>query len=184
MGDCFKTFQKRRRADIPDGSKTFRVINCKKDGTRFLNLVHMAPLYDRNNKLVRILGVQYGLALIAGPGLDTLFQGVITDLDPVENSAHSLSEWGGWKPVSKSGQVASREQAIAHMQGLMTSAINDICNLVDYDQMELVAAEADQRIASTLALKRPFMTACGGPQGKPMQGMVAPPKRMRSVILA
>ena len=184
MGDCFKSFQKRRRPGVYDGARTFRVINAKKDGTRFLNMVHMAPLYDRNDMLVRILGVQYGLALIAGPELDQIFQGVITESALDQSTSHCLSTWGDWKPISQVG-VATREQAIAHMQELMSACINDICKLVDYDRMELVATEAADRVACTLAQKQPFACAAGGPHGKPMQGMVAPTNRKRrSVALA
>lgn len=184
MGECFRSFQKRRRPGIHAGSRTFRIINAKKDGTRFLNMVHMAPLYDRNDRLVRILGVQYGLALVFGPELGQVFQGVVTDSAPdIHSSAHCISTWGGWNPSSQL-RVASREATISHMQALMTSCINDICKLVDYDKMELVATEAIQRVECTLALKRPFVCAAGGPQGKPMQGMVAPTRKRRSVALA
>jgi PAS domain-containing protein len=34
-------------------ASSFRIVNVKKDGTRFLNLVHMAPLYNSQGKLVR-----------------------------------------------------------------------------------------------------------------------------------
>jgi PAS domain S-box-containing protein len=79
MGAAFKRFQKRRRPGCVDfGGTTFRCINAKKDGTRFLNLVHMAPIYDKNDKLVRIMGCQFGLALVAGKEMQKLFQGVIS----------------------------------------------------------------------------------------------------------
>ena len=186
MGDCFKAFQKRRRPGVHDGARTFRVINAKKDGTRFLNMVHMAPLYDRNDSLVRILGVQYGLQCITSFDFNRIFQGVVTP-DSVGNDDKSVSDclgkWGGWNPVSQAG-VASQEQTVAHMQEIMTSCINEICSLVDFDRMELVAAEASQRVACTLALKRPFVCEAGGPHGKPMQGMPAPGRKRRIVALA
>jgi PAS domain S-box-containing protein len=194
MGDCFKSFQKRRRRGVRDlGAKTFRVINAKKDGTRFLNLVHMAPLYDQHDKLVRILGVQYGLGLVASPGLRSIFQGVITPNESIGAKTHAavLGEWGGWKPVSQVG-VGSREQATIHMQQLMAVAINDVCRMVDFDQMACIAscvsgsmviATAMATVTSTLSKKRPFVCAGGGPHGAPMQGIVMP-KRGRSVALA
>jgi len=54
------------------GGTTFRCINAKKDGTRFLNLVHMAPIYDKNDKLVRIMGCGFLQEM------QKLFQGVIS----------------------------------------------------------------------------------------------------------
>ena len=82
MGDSFKNMSKRRRAGQTDfGAQTFRIINAKKDGTRFLNLVHMAPIYDANDKLVRIMGCQFGLALVAGSQMAELFQGVLTEAE-------------------------------------------------------------------------------------------------------
>ena len=188
MGDCFKTFQKRRRPGIHAGARTFRIVNAKKDGTRFLNMVHMAPLYDRNDTLVRILGVQYGLECIASSDFNRIFQGVITP-DSTEytqsgdSTSDCLAKWGGWKPVSQVG-VASQEQSIAHMQEIMTACINSICKLVDYDRMELIATAASQRVACTLAVKRPFECEAGGPHGRPMQGMVAPGRKRRTVALA
>ncbi len=188
MGDCFKAFQKRRRPGTRPGACTFRVVNAKKDGTRFLNMVHMAPLYDRNDTLVRILGVQYGLKCIASPEFGRIFQGVVIP-DSAGNdksdksTSDCLAKWAGWKPVSQVG-VASREQSIAHMQEIMTACINDICKLVDFNRMELVATAASQRVACTLALKRPFECEAGGPHGRPMQGMVAPGRKRRTVALA
>ena len=64
--------------DIPAAKGvTFRLINAKKDGTKFLNLVHMAPLYDKQGNLVRIVGCQYGLGLIFGESMTSVFQGVV-----------------------------------------------------------------------------------------------------------
>jgi PAS domain S-box-containing protein len=186
MGDCFKQFQKRRRQGIPVGARTFRVINAKKDGTRFLNMVHMAPLYDRNNTLVRILGVQYGLQCVTSSEFNRAFQGVIVPDSAggdYESTSDCLGKWRGWAPVSQVG-VASQTEAIAHMQEVMASCINDICKLVDFDQMELVATEASERVACTLALKRPFECEAGGPCGKPLQGMVSPGRKRRTVALA
>ena len=46
MRNCVSHFRRYKRGDGDVGAQTFRVINAKKDGTRFLNLVHIAPIYD------------------------------------------------------------------------------------------------------------------------------------------
>ena len=61
---------------------------AKKDGTRFLNLVHIAPIYDALGVLCRMVGVQYGLSLV-GRDFSKLFQGLITKAD-----FDDLGPWG------------------------------------------------------------------------------------------
>ena len=177
MGASFKTFSKRRREGQTEfGARTFRLINAKKDGTRFLNLVHMAPLYDGNNKLVRIMGCQFGLALVAGSQMGALFQGILdeSELPGLKTTTRPmvLAEWQGKKPTSQLG-VGEREQTILHMQKVMASTINDIINAVDFDAMLEVAGMVESSVAQQI----PFVGAAGGPQGMPMQGMAthAPP---------
>ena len=177
IGDSFKSFSKRRRQGQTEfGAQTFRVINSKKDGTRFLNLVHMAPLYDSDNKLVRIMGCQFGLGLVVGSQMASLFQGVLDDSELLALQKTTrpmvLAEWRGMKPTSQLG-VGSREQTILHMQKIMASTINDIIKAVDFNAMLEVAGMVESSVAQQI----PFVGAAGGPQGMPMQGMAthAPP---------
>ena len=187
MGECVSHFRRRRRGDGDVGAQTFRIINAKKDGTRFLNLVHIAPIYDSDGKLVRMLGCQFGLGLVAGSEMQKLFQGVVTkaDFEAVEGRTHEqvLREWSGWR--RQNANPATREQVVMHMEQLMTATIGDLLKSMDWDSVTKLCAELQEKSAkaseapfrSAASEKRPFAGAAGGPTGAPGQALQ---KRARS----
>ena len=188
MGECVSHFRRRRRGDGDVGAQTFRIINAKKDGTRFLNLVHIAPIYDSDGKLVRMLGCQFGLGLVAGSEMQKLFQGVVTkaDFEAVEGRTHEqvLREWSGWR--RQNANPATREQVLMHMEQLMTATIGDLLKSMDWDSVTKLCGELQEKSAkkaseapfrSAASEKRPFSGAAGGPTGAPGQALQ---KRARS----
>ena len=187
IGKCLSHFRRHKRGSGDVGSQTFRLINAKKDGTRFLNLVHMSPIYDRDGKLVRMLGCQFGLGLVAGSEMQKLFQGVVTkaDFEAVEGRTHEqvLREWSGWR--RQNANPATREQVVMHMEQLMTATIGDLLKSMDWDSVTKLCGELQEKSAkaseapfrSAASEKRPFSGAAGGPTGAPGQALQ---KRARS----
>ena len=133
--------------DIPAAKGvTFRLINAKKDGTKFLNLVHMAPLYDKQGNLVRIVGCQYGLGLIFGESMTSVFQGVVLPDDdmavgnaPDPAVAKKLETWNNYfnkRVVMATSETASpREEVITRMEMVMAATIQKVCIAVDWSKV-------------------------------------------------
>ena len=185
MRNCVSHFRRYKRGDGDVGAQTFRVINAKKDGTRFLNLVHIAPIYDAQGVLCRMVGVQYGLSLV-GRDFSKLFQGLITkaDFDDLgeKTQVDMLREWGSFLPRAEQ-KPGSREQVILHMEQQMTAAISDMLRTMDWAKVTQVcrAVERDpaagKRVRSTAGESKEFAGAAGGPTGAPGQALQ---KRARS----
>ena len=186
MRNCVSHFRRHKRGDGDVGAQTFRVINAKKDGTRFLNLVHIAPIYDALGVLCRMVGVQYGLSLV-GRDFSKLFQGLITkaDFDDLGEKTHAdmLREWGSFLPRAEQ-KPGSREQVILHMEQQMTAAISDLLRTMDWAKVTAVCNAVDpiagkrlQPVKSTAGEKKRFAGAAGGPTGAPGQALQ---KRARS----
>ena len=133
--------------DIPAAKGvTFRLINAKKDGTKFLNLVHMAPLYDKQGNLVRIVGCQYGLGLIFGEAMINVFQGVVLPGDdkavgktPDPAVAKKLDIWNNYFnkriAMATSETPSPREEVIARMELVMAATIQRVCSSVDWSKV-------------------------------------------------
>ena len=167
MRDTVAAFAHRVPADEVVGGRpgeptaqgvTFRIINAKKNGSRFLNLVHMAPLYDKRGRLARIVGCQYGLGmLISGKAAD-IFQGVVvpddsaTVMEGVSTVAGSdqepavvevLRAWNNThsKRLASAKRMSlwipeGREQMIAKMERIMVKTIQKVCVSVDWSKVD------------------------------------------------
>ena len=138
--------------DIPAAKGvTFRLINAKKDGTKYLNLVHMAPLYDEQGNLVRIVGCQYGLGLIFGEAMTNVFQGVVLPGDdkavgktPDPAVAKKLDIWNNYFnkriAMATSETPSPREEVIARMELVMAATIQRVCSSVDWSKVGKVVS--------------------------------------------
>lgn len=150
-----------QRADEPIAPGVdFRIINAKKDGTRFLNLVHMAPLYDKQGHLIRIVGCQYGLGLMAAPEIIQVFQGVVrpseeqtscSDSDESDATVEELQPWVNSydKRVameSVSPVLNPREHLISKLEKVMATTIQKVCVSVDWNQINAAATSFHKRM--------------------------------------
>ena len=188
IGKCLSHFRRHKRGSGDVGSQTFRLINAKKDGTRFLNLVHMSPIYDRDGKLVRMLGCQYGLSLMAGADMQKLFQGVVTpqDFADLGGKTHEdvLKDWGTHKS-KPSATPGAKENMVAHMEKLMTATVNDLIKTVDWDNLADMCnglGKDPRVIGATAASGKGFVGKAGGPTGKAGQAMQGPKGQKRRSV--
>ena len=188
IGKCLSHFRRHKRGSGDVGSQTFRLINAKKDGTRFLNLVHMSPIYDRDGKLVRMLGCQYGLSLMAGADMQKLFQGVVTpqDFADLGGKTHEdvLREWGSHK-TKPAATPGAKENMVAHMEKLMTATVNDLIKTVDWENLADMCnglGKDPRVIGATAASGKGFVGKAGGPTGKAGQAMQGPKGQKRRSV--
>jgi PAS domain S-box-containing protein len=181
MGECLR----RMRAAGPGGAgsqpKTFRIINAKKDGTRFLSLVQLTPVYSRSGELIRYIGCQFGLRNIAQASLamQHMFQGTI-DAEQIEqlagkSHADVMSEWtwasdAAIKRPSLELVPGARDQVVAHMQQLLCAHATEVCKLLDLELLSQMCLHVEshigqkrrQLVSPTLS---PVHSATAGPQG-------------------
>lgn len=163
-----KTSQELEAYEASKGAEPrfFLVVNARKDGSEFLNLVHMIPIYGSNDELSRFAGVQYGVALSGDDGDLHALQGSF-HMDKIQSiqedgvSVESLANWYT-RDASDSEDVAAYKLRVAEMQ---MTIIHEISKRVDWGQLTKLAEAAEpepevQPAGATMQASKQPLAAC------------------------
>jgi hypothetical protein len=165
MGVSLARFRADSRGDVDSIPRTFRLINARKDGTLFLNLVQLTPVYSSFGQLIRVIACQFGLRDIASApvAMLQLLQGVVTPHELARLSATpqvdipSMFERGDWPNPTSCLDLklapSVRDRVIADMRQMLTSHIANVSKLIDLASLSKICA----RVELHMRLKRSQM---------------------------
>ena len=108
---------------------SFRIVNQTRTGDLFLNLVHMAPIYDSKGNLARIVGVQYGLRGLPLQ-IASIVQGVLMPDDEINAKDGDLTKWNARE--SRNPVDPTREAMIAQMEKVFVATLQQVGQSIDW----------------------------------------------------
>ena len=113
------------------------VLNYRRDGTPFMNLLLIAPLYDNKGSVRYFIGAQIDVSGLIedGRGLDT-FERLLLESRPGKNRESEFSEDGPsqkhLKSLNELGQMLSVDESSLFQRHSRASSMNDNASTINY----------------------------------------------------